>query len=576
MEAALGGQMGDMAQMAGMGQMGGMGQLGGMGQMGDMSQMMGGMGQMAGMGQMGVMGQQGQQGAMGQMAGMGQQGAIVQMGAAQPSSKLYMRGLPLGITEQQLQVIVGAYGTVASCKVLPSPPTGATDCACIVQMSTAEGAKWLVENLDGNIPQGLSTPVSVKYKRDKEQGGGAQGAWGGGEMMKGEKGMGKKGGKGGKGGPPISAIAQRIQDGEEVFYGQVMSFQLEKKRGFIVSEGLRQSCGKDCYVFMNVLERAGAGPGDTVAFFVHWSSKDEPQASAPCIRIACEGTGEQRHACKGVFKSSPDGGGFGFIDCGATKEFFGRDVYVNKELAATVTHGQVVSFCAILNASGMPTAETLSPCELSWEAVPGDLTQSRTIEGNSKPPKGKGKGCGGWGGDDWGWQMMMSMMGKMMGWDGKGDGKGAGKWKGMMGGGKGKGGGGPSGRKEKKLPTPIGKSYQGVIKSFNQSNNYGFIECPEVKAEYGNDCFLHGKELEGQIGVTAGVGTPVYFEVGMNNQHKPQAMNVKVIEGGGYTVEPPAKRQKFDENAFQAQQAQAFGVEPGSTDFTQWAEQLLG
>jgi len=91
----------------------------------------------------------------------------------QPSNRLYMRGLPLGTTEEQLQAIMGAYGTVASCKVLPSPPTGATDCACIVQMSSPAEAKWLVDHLDGNIPQGLSAPVVVKYKQDGPPQGGA-------------------------------------------------------------------------------------------------------------------------------------------------------------------------------------------------------------------------------------------------------------------------------------------------------------------------------------------------------------------------------------------------------------------
>mmetsp|Transcript_31098 Transcript_31098/g.89190 ORF Transcript_31098/g.89190 Transcript_31098/m.89190 type:complete len:550 (-) Transcript_31098:413-2062(-) len=82
-----------------------------------------------------------------------------------PSSKLYVRGLPLGISEEHLTTIMSAYGAVTSCKVL-SPLAGASDAASIVQMGNIEQAQWMVDSLDGNIPQGLSTPVSVKFKSD--------------------------------------------------------------------------------------------------------------------------------------------------------------------------------------------------------------------------------------------------------------------------------------------------------------------------------------------------------------------------------------------------------------------------
>merc|ERR1719507_274646 len=70
----------------------------------------------------------------------------------QGGSRLYMKGLPLGLTDDQLTSIIGAYGSVVSLKVLPPPPNGATDSAAIVQMGTDAEAKWIVENLDGNIP----------------------------------------------------------------------------------------------------------------------------------------------------------------------------------------------------------------------------------------------------------------------------------------------------------------------------------------------------------------------------------------------------------------------------------------
>lgn len=103
-------------------------------------------------------------------AGKGQQvqAAPAAIGAplAVPSNRLYMKGLPAGMTEDQLRSVMGAYGQIVSLKILPTPPAGAPDTAAIVQMGTEQEAHWLVENLDGNIPQGLSTPVQIKYKSD--------------------------------------------------------------------------------------------------------------------------------------------------------------------------------------------------------------------------------------------------------------------------------------------------------------------------------------------------------------------------------------------------------------------------
>merc|ERR1712224_290418 len=63
---------------------------------------------------------------------------------------------------------------------------------------------------------------------------------------------------------------------------------------------------------------------------------------------------------------------------------------------------------------------------------------------------------------------------------------------GKMAGKKGDGGGGGG------KPTPTGEAFMGSVKSFNEVNNYGFIACEEVKATYGCDVFVHGKELAGQ------------------------------------------------------------------------------
>jgi len=111
----------------------------------------------------------------------------------------------------------------------------------------------------------------------------------------------------------------------------------------------------------------------------------------------------------------------------------------------------------------------------------------------------------------------------MMNGKGKGGDKGKGKCKSGC------------GSRERHKPTHTGKAFMGVIKSFNEANNYGFIECDEIKAEFGNDVFAHGKELCGHV-----VGETVYFEVGVSHQGKPQALNVQTIDD----PEPLMKKQR--------------------------------
>ena len=52
--------------------------------------------------------------------------------------------------------------------MLPVAP-GKTSAAAIVEMNTADDAKWIVEHVNGNVPQSLTTPVTVTFKL-KEKG----------------------------------------------------------------------------------------------------------------------------------------------------------------------------------------------------------------------------------------------------------------------------------------------------------------------------------------------------------------------------------------------------------------------
>merc|ERR1719163_863047 len=90
--------------------------------------------------------------------------------AAPADCSLYVTALPAGFNEDQIKSVFGHYGIVSAVKVLPPHPDK-PDVAAIVTMESPEKAKWMIENVSGKIPQGLSTPVDIRAKRTRRSGG---------------------------------------------------------------------------------------------------------------------------------------------------------------------------------------------------------------------------------------------------------------------------------------------------------------------------------------------------------------------------------------------------------------------
>merc|ERR1711920_867019 len=95
-------------------------------------------------------------------------------------------------------------------------------------------------------------------------------------------------------------------------------------------------------------------------------------------------------------------------------------------------------------------------------------------------------------------------------------------------------------------PTNTGKVHVGVLKSFNEMNNYGFISCDEVHAEHGSDTFVHGKMLQH---LSCAPGTRLEFDLGISAKGQPQAMNIR-FEGQpcpepSHEDEPEAKKARI-------------------------------
>jgi len=103
--------------------------------------------------------------------------------SAPPSEKVYLSSLPGDLDDAKLTVIFGAYGNIKETKMLPN------GCA-IVTFGSVQEAQWIVDNLDGNMPEGITSPVSVKFANPPRSWG-KSGSWGSdrfGPYSKGDKG----------------------------------------------------------------------------------------------------------------------------------------------------------------------------------------------------------------------------------------------------------------------------------------------------------------------------------------------------------------------------------------------------
>eukprot|EP00427_Karlodinium_veneficum_P029550 CAMPEP_0169220538 /NCGR_PEP_ID=MMETSP1016-20121227/20574_1 /TAXON_ID=342587 /ORGANISM="Karlodinium micrum, Strain CCMP2283" /LENGTH=151 /DNA_ID=CAMNT_0009298697 /DNA_START=75 /DNA_END=530 /DNA_ORIENTATION=+ len=140
----------------------------------------------------------------------------------EPDTNVFIMGLPYGIDDETLNTIFGPYGTITWSKVMPS--NGKPNMAAIVEFADISEAKWVVENLSGNMPEGLTEPITCSFKRQskgygkgkdgKGKGndfggfGKSKGKWGGDDGGKsfgkwgGDASKGKWGGDGGKAASP--------------------------------------------------------------------------------------------------------------------------------------------------------------------------------------------------------------------------------------------------------------------------------------------------------------------------------------------------------------------------------------
>lgn len=126
-----------------------------------------------------------------------------------PSDTIWVGNLPMTSDEATIKAVFAAYGTISRVKPLAvSNGKG----AAIIQLTDVAEATWIVENLNGNIAQGLTEPIIVKFARPQGAKGAPRYAPYGDSTGKGggDKGYTKGGGGGGGegGGQGIEALMQ--------------------------------------------------------------------------------------------------------------------------------------------------------------------------------------------------------------------------------------------------------------------------------------------------------------------------------------------------------------------------------
>lgn len=97
-------------------------------------------------------------------------GTLTMVDRLYESNNLYISGLPLDFDERRLREIFEPYGEILQCRVLEKPgrilniPSTLRMSAALVRFRHLDEARWILQNLNKNIPEGLINPVKISYE----------------------------------------------------------------------------------------------------------------------------------------------------------------------------------------------------------------------------------------------------------------------------------------------------------------------------------------------------------------------------------------------------------------------------
>jgi len=98
-------------------------------------------------------------------------------GGGSNGDNVFIGNLPEHITREDCEEIFSKYGSVVQCRAMGPKMTGAKASA-LVRFSTEEEAQWVVDNLNGNLAEGLDDPLIVRFAHNPVGGHGGPGAAG--------------------------------------------------------------------------------------------------------------------------------------------------------------------------------------------------------------------------------------------------------------------------------------------------------------------------------------------------------------------------------------------------------------
>ncbi len=96
------------------------------------------------------------------------------------ATRIYVGGLPYSATEQDLQTLFGAHGTVTSADVITDKYTGQAKGFGFVEMSNDTETQAAIRALNGTQMGGRSLTVNEAKPREERSGGGGGSRGGGG------------------------------------------------------------------------------------------------------------------------------------------------------------------------------------------------------------------------------------------------------------------------------------------------------------------------------------------------------------------------------------------------------------
>lgn len=84
------------------------------------------------------------------------------MGEPNASDNIFVGDLPLEITMEHVKTVFASYGSVVQARVL-QPKRPGQKASALVRFGSVEEATWVVQNLNGNLAEGLDEPILVRF-----------------------------------------------------------------------------------------------------------------------------------------------------------------------------------------------------------------------------------------------------------------------------------------------------------------------------------------------------------------------------------------------------------------------------